>query len=454
MESRRVCTAVAWAAVLLCVAVAGVLALAVVPAARAASGDLAWQRIYDGTGQGSDQFTAMARAPHGGVYVAGTTFVASDDFVVARYDAAGRRMWLHTFDGSAGLRDAVLGAAADSKGNLVVVGYANSPTDTVAAVTKYGPGGKRRWVRIYDDPASLEEAGQAVALDAAGNVYVAGFTKSVVAGLDIVLIKYSASGARRWVRHYDDPVHGADSPAGVAVDAHGNIYIVGVSAGLPTGVDIVTLKYDAAGKRRWVRSWDGPAGGDDLGNALAVTGAGTVYVAGQTTGISTGVDAVVLKYGSGGALKWSRSRTSPGASGDDYAGIALLGNGDVVAAGLYGNLATNGDALVTRLSPAGHTRWARTYNGPDNMGDEGLHVSGASNGAVYVSGASVGAATSGDILTLKYSGTGHLRWARRHTSSGNDSDFAQALLVNGGVYVAGYESSTNPTDGTLLKYRP
>ncbi len=49
---------------------------------------------------------------------------------------------------------------------------------------------------------------------------------------------------------------------------------------------------------------------------------------------------------------------------------------------------------------------------------------------------------------------GHLRWAQRHTSLGNNFDSEQALLVNGGVYVAGHELSANSSDGTLLKYRP
>ncbi|HJW74561.1 MAG TPA: hypothetical protein VJ787_02660, partial [Thermoleophilia bacterium] len=65
--------------------------LAVVPAAGAASGDLAWQRVYNGLSNGVDAFNAAAPAPNGGVYVAGYTPGTSVDLFVARYDAAGQR---------------------------------------------------------------------------------------------------------------------------------------------------------------------------------------------------------------------------------------------------------------------------------------------------------------------------------------------------------------------------
>jgi hypothetical protein len=107
------------------------------------------------------------------------------------------------------------------------------------------------------------------------------------------------------------------------------------------------------------------------------------------------------------------------------------------------------------LSAAGQTRWAKTYNGPDSLADIGYHVASGPNGAIYVVGDSDGATTGTDILTLKYSGAGAFRWARRHSSAGNFVDSSSALLVyGGGVYVAGSRSSDTNRDGALLKYRP
>jgi hypothetical protein len=245
-----------------------------------------------------------------------------------------------------------------------------------------------------------------------------------------------------------------DFPGGIALDGAGNIYVTGYSYGGTTNNDVVTLKYDPAGHRRWVKRWDGPAGTDDFGFAIAVSSSGAVYVAGQTAGISSGDDAVILKYASNGAFKWSRTRTSPGTFGDQYGDIALLGNGDVAATGTYwGTDAHLNDVLLARLSPAGATRWVRQYNGPDSLDDYGHHVARGPSGAVFVTGNSYGLATDSDILTLKYSGAGDFRWARRHSGSGVFADSAFALLA-GGVYVAGSERTAAGDDAVLLKYVP
>ena len=421
--------------------------LAVVPAARAASGSLAWRRHVVGPNNGYASFTALVPAPAGGVFVAGGMFDPSSDYLTVRYTPAGKRPWLRTLDFSLHAFDSVAGAASDRRGNVIVAGEVNYPSlSQEEAIVKYGPGGKRTWTRYYDDPHAGQ--GTQVATDASGDIYVSTSTSSN----DIALIKYSPSGARRWVRTYAQP--GDDQPTGLATDAAGNVYLTGFSFSTTSQYDIVTLKYAPNGHRRWVRRWDGPASGDDLGYGIAVTPAGVVYVAGRSTGISSGADAVVLKYSTKGAFAWARSFSSTGAFNDAFNAIALLGNGDVAATGFTSPSAMQQDVLVARLSPTGHTRWRRTYDGPDGLADQGLFVAGG-QGAVYVVGISDGATTGTDMLTLKYSGTGHFHWARRHTSAGANADFSSGLIVTGGgVYVAGSETSAVTDVATLLKYKP
>jgi hypothetical protein len=208
--------------------------------------------------------------------------------------------------------------------------------------------------------------------------------------------------------------------------------------------------------RRWVRRWDGFANGADLGNAIAVTGAGSVYVAGQTARVLSSGDAVVLKYAGNGTLEWRRAKTSPGAFYDEFKDVALLGNGDLAATGhYYGGVLNGDDVYLARFTPTGSTRWERSYNGPGNLGISGERVAPGPKGALYVAGFGFTADTGGDILTLKYSGAGGFRWARPYSSAGIASDYISALLVRGtGVYVAGSQAAAASLDGTLLKYLP
>lgn len=437
-------------ALLACLALSIGALLVLAPAAGAASGDLAWQRAYDSPGHVNDSFGSVVPAPNGGVYVAGQTESNASDFLVARYDASGQRRWLRTYNGPGNSYDGVLAAATDGSGDLVVVGMANGEN---VAVAKYSAAGHRRWVRIYDDPQGTFEEADAVAVDPAGNIYAAGYRVSAATGTDIVLLKYSPAGAPRWVRRFTGSGVNLDSPSDIATDAHGNVYVSGTSFGVGTGNDIVTLKYDGAGHRRWVERWDGPASGDDAGNAIAVTAAGTVYVTGSAPGISSDLDAVTLKYAANGALRWHRTYTSAGASSDHYADIALLGNGDVVAAGSSPDSASqNYDVLLVRLSPSGTTRWARLYDGGSN--DDSHNVARGPSGAIYVVGNSYSTTTNWDTLTVKYGAAGDFRWARRYAGAGAfDQQTPDALAVHGGVYVAGVQEGVS-NDAMLVKYKP
>ncbi len=433
----------------LCIA----MLFAFAPPARAASGALIWQRAYNGTGNGEDQFSAVAPAPNGGAYVGGITFVDNEDFVVARYDAGGHRRWLRTYNGSGDGYDELTAAASDGNGNLVVVGYSPTASATVVtAVIKYGPAGQRRWVRTFGSSTLIPDASQSIAVDRHGNIYVAGTEYDPATSYNIVVAKYSSAGVRRWVRRYVGP--GTDLAGDLALDGAGNVYVTGDSQGTTTGADVLTLKYDPAGHRRWARRWDGGSG-DDGGSAIAVTKAGAVYVAG-TSASGSGYATLLLKYTTGGSWLWSREASSGGATDDYYHDVATLANGDVVAVGsYYDGTADLADAIVTRYAPTGAVRWSQLYNGPDSLNDMADHVARGPAGAIFVSGRSQGATTGTDILTLKYSGAGHLRWARRHSGAGAGGDSDTGLIVGGrSVYVAGYQQAGSTDDGVLLRYKP
>jgi uncharacterized delta-60 repeat protein len=418
--------------------------------AGAASGDLAWQRVYDSPGGANDGYWSTSPAPRGGIYVAGTTNAGHADVLVARYSATGQRLWLRTYNGARSLNDSPEDAATDRRGDLILVGRAN---DTAMAVLKYAPNGQRRWVRIYNDPGGSSEVASKVAVDRLGAIYVAGLRTTPANVDEIVLLKYSPTGERRWVRRFSAGAMHAD-PADIALDGKGNVYVTGVRQ-TSTGNDILTLKYDSTGHRRWMRTWDGPGGGEDYANAMAVTATGTAYVAGRSVGVSSDADAVVLKYSPAGALRWSRTQTSAGASHDEYGGVTLLGGGDVAAAGTINGGAGHGpDALLVRLSPAGATRWVRAYNGPAGNTDRGRSVARGSSDSLFVLGSSYDPATTYDILTLKYSAAGDLMWDRRYAGDGGDGQQnPSALTFNAGVFVAGSQNGLS-TDAVLLKYRP
>ena len=423
--------------------------------AHAASGDLAWHRAFNGTGDGQDTFSALALAPKGGVYVVGTTFAANYDFVAARYTRAGQRRWLRNYDGPGDGLDEAVAAAASPDGALVEAGYVTMTDMSLAmAVIKYDPAGHARWIRTSSLRTGFPDNPLTIAVDRKGNVYVAGTRETTTTSYDVAVIKYAPSGAHRWSRLYVGP--GADIPTDVALDGRGNVYVTGYSyQGLTRDYDALSLSYDPRGHRRWVRLWDG--GATDTAGAVAVTRGGAVFVAGSTATTTSGQDALLLKYSSHGALRWSRTYTGAGAQTDSYGGVVALGNGDVAVAGASYSSTSALDALVARYSPSGGRRWVELYDDPDKGGDQVWTIARDRTGAIYAAGQTYAPGTSWDSLALSYSGTGVLRWARSYSSAGSATDTARAIaLVSGkSVYVAGTQAGANLSDdGVLLRYKP
>jgi len=87
-------------------------------------------------------------------------------------------------------------------------------------------------------------AGQAVAVDANGNIIVAGGTGWNSA--DYLTIAYSSSGDLLWSNRYDGPASYYDYHPGnscLAIGPDGGVYVTGASPGTGTGYDYATIKY-------------------------------------------------------------------------------------------------------------------------------------------------------------------------------------------------------------------
>jgi hypothetical protein len=152
------------------------------------------------------------------------------------------------------------------------------------------------WVRVFDQYLSFDGA-LAIAVDGSGNVYVTGFATVDHPGYnrDFVTIKYDTNGVQKWVRRYNGPENWHDGAHAIAVDRAGNVYVTGSSAGVGTGLDYATIKYDTNGNRKWVKRYNGPGNKADYANAVAVDGAGNVYVTGSSWNGSS-LDYGTIKY--------------------------------------------------------------------------------------------------------------------------------------------------------------
>ncbi len=207
-------------------------------------GNQQWVSRYD-SGSGDDEAIGIAVDAEGNVYVTGRSQGGGTgfDYATVKYDSGGNQQWVSRYDHNNNTDEAA-GIVLDSAGDVYVTGRSKgNGTGFDYATVKYNSGGNQQWVSRYDHDNDADEAA-GIALDSAGDVYVTGRSKGNGTGFDYLTIKYDSSGNLVWRARYNNiDVNGSDEAVAIAVDAAGGIYVTGKSQGAAAGLDYATVKY-------------------------------------------------------------------------------------------------------------------------------------------------------------------------------------------------------------------
>jgi hypothetical protein len=287
------------------------------------------------------------------------------------------------------------------------------------------------------------DAGQGIAVDAGGDAYVTGYTRSpdfpvsahAVQGRrgdgatqNAFVARLDATGTLRYSTYLGGS--GNDAGQGIAVDADGHAYVTGYasSTDFPTTPGVLqarlnglqnafVAKLDPSGQSL---TYSTLIGGDDydFGTAIAIDADGNAYVTGTTYGIYASTFPVTA-----GALQT--------ASGGD------------------------GDAFVAKLDARGTALLYSTFlGGAGQDGGRGIAVDGA--GAAYVAGYTASAAfplagamqavaggrTDAFVAKLRADGSA-LAYATYLGGGADDAAYAIGVGSGGEAVVTGYTESAN-----------
>ena len=412
--------------------------------------------------------------------------------------------------------------AVDSAGNAYVTGITGSPNfPTANPLQSMGAGFSDAFVAKFNAAGSAlvyatylggnsNDRPDGIAVDSAGNAYLAGFTQSTnfptanafqsTGGGDFgdaFVTKLNATGS---ALVYSTYLGGSSSEnvGGIAVNSSGEAYVAGLtgSANFPIAnafqstkgagsTSAFVTKFSAAGSTLVYSTF---LGGDsfDFAEGIAVDSAGNAYVTGETgssnfplanavqstlSGIS---DAFVTKLNAAGsALVYS---TYLGGTGNERGfGISVDSTGNAYVTGttdstnfpianVFQSLRAGSiDAFVTKLNASGSALMYSTYLGGSGGGNIALDIAVDSAGSAYVSGETTSASFptanaiqttrngSHDAFVTKFNAAGSaLVYSTYLGGSGGEFNPHIAVDSAGNAYLTGETGSTNfPTASAL-----
>lgn len=301
-----------------------------------AAGTYKWAYTYNGTGSRNDVFATMQVSANA-VIAGGTTWKNSTnkyDFLMARLDSNGTQIWLNSWD-YLNLNDAAVNVYNNGS-KIYIAGGAQSATTTYkyAALNVRASDGAVLGNAVTGGTAFGIDQVTDLKVDANQNIYITGSALDMSAMYDIRTIKLDTALNILWSHSYDGGTGANDFGSGVTIDQSGNVIVCGTSQTSSNGTNYVVLKYNSSGTLLWDETYNGTANGNDSATAVVVhpTDTNKIYVTGYSFNGST-KDYYTLKYDAAGTRKWEIGYNNIYNGDDRTFAITLDTTGNVIVTG-------------------------------------------------------------------------------------------------------------------------
>jgi hypothetical protein len=206
------------------------------------NGGLSWSSTWQTAGA-LPQVEAATLDNGNNVYLLADFNAPGPSFTTFKYDSGGNLAWI-SFDPTGDFFSRAHALTLDNANDALVIGQnAYYYPQTQYGAYKINAAGAYVWTNLYPKVPTGNSVGTSIAVDQANNVYVTGYSPGTNSVNDIVTIKYDPNGNQIWLQRYSSPGNGNAAGNAIAVDNTGNVYVTGYDTTTAGGTEIVTIKY-------------------------------------------------------------------------------------------------------------------------------------------------------------------------------------------------------------------
>jgi hypothetical protein len=234
----------------------------------------------------------------------------------------------------------------------------------------------------------------------------------------------------------------SDIASDIVLDSQGNAYMIG-SSDDPYNISIV--KYDNKGNELWSESFDGPAGGYDTGNAIALSSdENYVYITGWVYGGSNWHTQLV-KYSEDGIYQWNRTW------GDDYSyttqgySVVVNSTGHVFVGGRNGTFS----GFITCYDSLGNNIKNKSLSSLEISSVSDMVIDSADN--IYIT-----RGKPSNTVIAKYNSLLELQWNETFNPESidfeNSNPTAMSIDTQDNIYISGYVWNNSDYYWHVMKY--